>query len=122
MMQKDPETYTIIGAAMEVHRILGHGFLEAVYQEALEHELSMRQIPFNREVPLEIRYKEIVLNKKYVADFICFNHLVVEVKATSQLVSADEGQLINYLKATGMQKGLLLNFGSASLEYKRMVF
>lgn len=121
-MQKDPETYAIIGAAMEVHRVLGHGFLEAVYQEALEYELNERKISFKREVSLDIRYKEVVLGKKYVADFIVFDHVVVEIKAASQLTSADEGQLINYLKATGIQKGLLLNFGSGSLEYKRMVF
>jgi GxxExxY protein len=120
--QRDPQTYAIIGAAMEIHRTLGHGFLEAVYQEAAVIEFPLRQIPFEREVLFEIHYKGTLLNTRYRADFVCFGNIIVEFKAQSQLTSADEAQLINYLKATGFQRGLLINFGAPSLEYKRMVF
>jgi len=119
---RDPKTYAIIGAAMEVHRELGHGFLEAVYQEALAIELMERGIPFHREVELPIRYKGQLLKTKYRADFLCHDSIVVETKAIAQLTSADQGQLINELKATGMEVGLLINFGAPSLEYRRLVF
>jgi GxxExxY protein len=120
--QRDPQTYAIIGAAMQIHRTLGHGFLEAVYQEAALIEFPLQQIPFEREVPFEIHYKGTLLNTHYRADFVCFGNIIVEFKAQSQLTSADEAQLLNYLKATGCQRGLLINFGSPRLEYKRMVF
>ena len=120
--QRDPQTYAIIGAAMEIHRTLGHGFLEAVYQEAAVIEFPLRQIPFEREVLFEIHYKGTLLNTHYRADFVCFDSIIVEFKAQSQLTSADEAQLLNYLKATGYPRGLLINFGASSLEYKRMVF
>jgi len=120
--QRDPQTYAIIGAAMEIHRTLGHGFLEAVYQEAAVIEFPLRQIPFEREVLFEIHYKGTLLNTRYRADFVCFGNIIVEFKAQSQLTSADEAQLLNYLKATGYHRGLLINFGASSLEYKRMVF
>ncbi|MEP6603912.1 MAG: GxxExxY protein [Spartobacteria bacterium] len=121
-MQKDPETSAIIGAAMEVHRELGRGFLELVYQTALALEFQERGIPYQAEVPLPIRYKNKLLTCAYRADFVCFESVVVETKAISTLTGADEAQLINELKATGMQRGLLLNLGSASLEHKRLVF
>ena len=120
--QRDPQTYAVIGAAMEIHRTLGHGFLEAVYQEAALIEFPSRQIPFEHEVPFEIHYKGNLLNTHYRADFVCFGSIIVEFKAQSQLTSADEAQLLNYLKATGYQRGLLINFGAPRLEYKRMVF
>ena len=120
--QRDPQTYAIIGAAMEVHRTLGHGFLEGVYQEAALVEFPLHQIPFECEVLFEIRYKGTLLATHYRADFVCFGNIIVEFKAQSQLTSADEAQLLNYLKATGYQRGLLINFGASSLEYKRMVF
>lgn len=119
---KDPETYAIIGAAMEVHRELGHGFLEAVYQEALAIELTVRKIPFQREVPLPVIYKGQKLATGYRADFVCFENVLVELKAISQLTGADEAQVINEMKATGKQRALLINFGAPSLEYKRRVF
>ncbi len=121
-MQKDPETHSIIGAAMEVHRQLGRGFLELVYQTALAMEFQDRTIPFKAEVALPIRYKSKLLACSYRADFVCFESIVVETKAISALTRADEAQVINELKATGLTRGLLINFGSSSLEYKRLVF
>ena len=116
------EVYNIIGAAMEVHKELGCGFLEAVYQEALELEFQYRKIPYEREVQLDIYYKEQLLKKHYEADFICYDKIIVELKALSALTSEHESQLLNYLKSTGLKVGLLINFGRKSLEYKRMVY
>jgi GxxExxY protein len=118
---RDEQTYAVIGAAMEVHSVLGHGFLEAVYQEALAHELCERSIPHRREVPLDIHYKTRRLSTSYRADFVCFDSLIVETKALSAIGNAEQGQLLNYRKATGLQRGLLLNFGAMQLQYKRMV-
>jgi GxxExxY protein len=118
---KDQQTYAIIGAAMEVHRELGHGFLEAVYHEALMREFDERGISFESEKILTIQYKGQPLNTAYRADFICFEEVVVEIKAIQSLTGNGESQLINYLKATGLKRGLLLNFGSFSLQTKRMV-
>lgn len=119
--EKDPETYAIIGAAMEVHRELGSGFLEAVYQDALAVELTVRGIPFKREVATPVRYKGQTLPSPYRADFICCGGIIVELKATDALAGIHEAQVINYLKATGLTRALLLNFGAKSLEYKRFV-
>lgn len=118
---QDPRTYAIIGAAMEVHRELGPGFLEAVYQEALAIELSLRGILFQREVELPIAYKGKTLQTAYRADFICYDEVVIELKSIKQLGVIEEAQLLNYLKATGYQVGLLINFGAASLETRRFV-
>jgi len=115
------EVYEIVGAAMEVHKILGAGFLEVVYQEALEKEFILRSIPFEREKQLRIYYKGQELSKYYVADFICFDHIIVELKALSALDNDHLAQVINYLKATKNELGLLINFGQASLEYKRVI-
>ena len=118
---RDPQTYAIIGAAMEVHRVLGPGFLEKVYQEALALELSDRNIPSDREALLPIEYKGRRLQTKYFADFVCFGQVVVECKAINGLTGTDESQAINYLKATGLKVALLLNFGTPSLQYRRLV-
>ena len=119
---RDPQTYAVIGAAMEVHRHLGHGFLEAVYQEALAMEMTARGIPFEREVAVPVEYKGQRLPCSYRADFVCYGEVVLELKAVNRLTGADESQLINELKATGLHRGLLLNFGALDLEYKRLVF
>ena len=120
--ERDPQTYAIIGAAMEIHRQLGHGFLEAVYQEAAVIEFPLRQVPFEREVSLPIKYKNILLPTDYRSDFVCFSEIVVEFKALSRLSTVEESQLLNYLKATGLKRGLLINFGATSLQYKRLVW
>ncbi len=121
MTEKDPRTHAIIGAAMEVHRQLGSGFLEAVYQEALAIELTQKGVSFLREVELPICYKGVLLRTGYRADFVCFSEIIVELKALHIVGDIEYAQLLNYLKATGMRLGLLLNFGSSSLEYKRFV-
>lgn len=118
---RDPETYAIIGAAMEVHRELGPGFLEAVYQEALEIEFRIRSIPHEREVRLPVYYKDSVLTTAYRADFRCFGTIMVELKAANQLTGSDEAQLLNYLRGTNLNRGLLFNFGRSSLDFRRLI-
>jgi len=120
LLQKD-DTYEIIGAAMEVHKVLGPGFLEAVYQEAFEHELIKRDIDYSREESIDIYYNDIKLKKKYFADFIIYDSIIIELKALKELNNDHKAQLINYLKATGYEIGLLINFGAKSLQYKRLV-
>ena len=116
------ETYKIIGCAMEVHSELGPGFLEAVYQEALEREFGIRKMPFKSQPILEILYKGKPLAKRYQPDFVCFDEVIVEIKAITSLSGIEEAQLINYLKAAKLKVGLLINFGSRSLEHKRFVY
>ena len=105
LSERDPRTYAIIGAAIEVHKHLGCGFLESVYQEALAIELGLREIPFRREVRLPVSYKGQVLVTRFCADFICFDSLVVELKALAHMSGSEEAQLINYLKATRYKVG-----------------
>ncbi len=119
---RDPRTYAIIGAAMEVHRELGCGFLEAVYHEALAQELTTRHVPFKREVEIEIAYKGHRLATHYRADFACFDSVIVELKALAAFSGAEEAQVLNCLKASGLGVGLLLNFGTDTLQYRRFVF
>jgi GxxExxY protein len=118
--ENDPQTYVIIGAAMEVHTILGDGFLERVYQEALARELERRSVPFDREVDVPVLYKGVRLDCGYRADFVCFGEIIVELKSVSAVEDSHVAQVINYRKATGFHRGLLLNFGSASLQVKRV--
>lgn len=114
-------TARAIGAALEVHRTLGPGFLEYVYQEALCYELKLRKIPFIAQKELDIWYKDLLLQKRYTPDFIIEDNVIIEIKASSGLTENDEAQLLNYLKATRKRVGLLFNFGKKSLEMKRRV-
>jgi len=116
------EVYAIVGAAMEVYNTLGPGFLEAVYQEALEIEMTERGIPFEAQRELRIKYKGRYLQKTYVADFFVYDKVLFEIKALDALSGKDEGQLLNQLAATGKDVGVLANFGSyPDLQWKRMV-
>ncbi|MBI2436083.1 MAG: GxxExxY protein [Candidatus Hydrogenedentes bacterium] len=118
---RDPQTYAIIGAAMEVHKEKGCGFAEPVYQECLEIELELRNIPFQREYRVNLEYKGRPLRKNYRADFVCFGEVLLELKACTALLPEHIAQTINYLRATGLKRALLLNFGKERLEYKRIV-
>ena len=115
------ESYKIIGACMEVHKTLGCGFLESVYQEALAIEFRHQGIPFEQEKVLSIVYKDVELEKKYIADFVCYGKIVLETKAVKELCDNHRAQIINYLKATKMKLGLLVNFGEPSLKYERFI-
>ena len=117
----DPRTYAIIGAALEVHRVLGTGFLEIFYKDALEIEFTTRGVPFGRELPCDVIYKGRQLRREYHVDFICYDAIVIEVKARSTTGPADHAQVISYLASTKLQVGLLINFGAAKLEYRRFV-
>ena len=120
-LETDRETYAIIGAAMAVHRELGHGFLEPVYQAAFEFELRERDIPFAREIDIPVHYQNAVLPVSYRADFLCFGQVIVELKALGTLAGREEAQVINHLKATRLERGLLLNFGAPSLQARRLI-
>ena len=115
------ESYNIIRACISVHKELGCGFLEAVYQEALAIEFRNYSIPFNKETSLDIYFRNIKLNKKYIADFICYDKIILELKAIIKITTEHEAQLLNYLKASGLKLGILINFGQISLIYKRLV-
>ncbi len=121
-MDDDSETYAIIGAAMEVHKVLGQGFLESVYGEAFAFELNARSIPFRRQCPLSVVYKGAALPCQFKVDFICFDNILVELKALAKLSGTEAAQVMNYLKASDIEKGLLINFGTYSLEYKRFIW
>jgi GxxExxY protein len=115
------ESFRIIGACMMVHSKLGPGFLEAVYQEALEKEFTLQDIPYKRQPKLSVYYNGEKLKKYYIADFLCYNAIIVEIKATAFLINANQEQLSNSLRATNLKLGLLVNFGQPSLVYKRLI-
>jgi GxxExxY protein len=114
------ESYQIIGAAMEVHRELGCGFVEPIYQEALEKEFILRKIPYEREKELTVNYKGDILTKTFRADFICYNKIILELKAVKEFSDEHYAQIYNYLRASRMDLGLLINFGTASIEFQRV--
>ena len=117
------ETYDIIGACMSVHNFLGHGFLEIVYKDAIQFELLHCGISFEREKEFEINYKRFVLPHKFYADFFVLDKIIVEIKSTKEGISKEYiAQSLNYLKVSGSQLGLIINFGTSSLEYKRLIF
>lgn len=117
------ETEKIIGLAIEVHKILGPGFLEIVYKDALEYELNMNDYLFIREQEYKVAYKQIVLKHKFYADFVVFNKVIVEIKAKHGLINEDDmAQTINYLKVSGCKVGLILNFSATKLQIKRVIF
>lgn len=113
-------SYAVVGAAMEVHKILGGGFLEAVYQAALAHELTLRGIPFAQQVRLPVLYKGLLVGD-YIADFVVDGKIIVEIKSVTRFASAHEAQALHYLAATGYRLTILLNFGGARLQQLRIV-
>ncbi len=116
------ESYELIGICMEVHRELGMGFREIIYKDALEYEFKTRMISYERERPYEIQYKTIILPRRYNADFIVYGCIILEVKASSMIATGFVKQTINYLKASGLQLGIIANFGEKSFVSKRVVF
>ncbi|MEA3475659.1 MAG: GxxExxY protein [Candidatus Cloacimonadota bacterium] len=116
------EVYRIIGAAIEIHKELGPGFLESVYEEAMVIESSKRQIPYETQVKISVYYKNQKLKKEFIADYIGYDKIIVEFKCIPKLTKVEEAQIINYLKATGIKVGILINFGShGKLEWKRYI-
>ncbi len=115
------KTYNIIGLCMEVHSVLGSGFLESVYQEALEIEFINNNVVYEKEKQITISYKGDELSKYFVADFLCYGEIILELKTVKEIDDIHIAQILNYLKATGKKVGLLVNFGTKSLEYRRFV-
>lgn len=115
------ETFKIIGACMEVHNHLGKGFAEVVYKDALEHEFKIQSIPFNREKSYQIKYKDIILTYRYNADFVVFDSIIVEIKATKDVIESHFKQTINYLAVSKNPIGLIINFGEDKLTFKRVI-
>lgn len=118
----EDETEAIIYLAIEVHKLLGFGFSEIVYKDALEYEFKLNAIEFQREKAYTIRYKDIYLKHKFFADFVVFDLVILEIKAKDSIASTDMQQTINYLKCSGCKVGLILNFGRNKIEIKRLVF
>ncbi len=115
------ESYKIIGICLEVYNILGKGHSEVVYKDALEYEFQQNNIPFSREKQYKIQYKDIILRHRYFADFVVWDKIILEVKAIEGLTNSNIKQILNYLAASGLKLGLLINFGEDSLIYKRVV-
>ena len=118
----EKETYKIIGSAQEVHRELGSGFLEMVYHDALEIEFNKMRIPFKREFPIPVYYKNEKMNRNYSVDFYCYDRIIIEIKAVKTITEIHHSQVFHYLKATGKRLGLLINFGEPSLKVKRIIY
>jgi len=117
------ETYIIISICMEVHRILGHGFSEIVYKDAIEVEARLKPIPYSREKKYCIEYKDFILEHKFFADFIMYDNIILHAKAAKgAITNASISQMINYLKVSKCKVGLIVNFGKEKLEYKRIIF
>ena len=117
------EVYKIVGICMEIHRHLGHGFLEIVYKDAIEYELNARKIIYEREKEYKVQYKKLILPHKFYADFVVFENIILEVKAAEGgLCDTYTSMIVNYLKVSGCKVGLLVNFARKSLEYKRVIF
>lgn len=116
------ESYKLIGICMEVHRELGMGFKEVIYKDALELEVQQQSIPYNREKKYSIEYKGRILPHRYVADFVVFDKIILEVKSSNAIIDGFLAQTLNYLKASGLKLGVIVNFGERSLTYKRVVF
>lgn len=114
------ESYNLIGAAIEVHKQIGCGFTQPIYQEAFDEELRLRGIPFEREKTINVTYKGKVLSKNFRPDFVCYEKIIVELKAVSEFTDEHVAQVYNYLKASGLELGILLNFGTTSLVHKRI--
>lgn len=121
LIYKD-DAYSIVGVCMEVHRVLGHGFLEIVYKDAIQYELKNKSIPYDREKEYPVSYKEIILPHKFYADFVVYDKIILEVKAKDGLADEDIAQAINYCKVSGCKLSLLVNFGRSKLEVKRIVY
>ena len=115
------ESYEIIGICMEVHNILGKGHSEVIYKDALEYEFNLNGIEYSREKSYKIKYKEIILPRLYKADFVVFDKIILEVKAIESIESGNVKQTLNYLAASGLKLGLLVNFGEDNVNYKRVV-
>ena len=115
------ESYKIIGACMEVHKILGRGFAEIVYKDALEYEFKQREIPYEREKGFIIKYKDTILPREFYADFILYDKIILEVKAAEEIISGFRRQTLNYMKITKFKLGILANFGEDSFNYQRLV-
>lgn len=117
----EKESWAIRGAALEVHKQLGCGFSEKVYQDALEIEFKLMKIPYEREKHITINYKGHQIDHDYFADFVCYGHIIVELKAVSEIIGAHKSQVVNYLRATGSELGFLFNFGETSLKTERIL-
>jgi GxxExxY protein len=120
-LYKKDEYYKIIGICMEVHNILGSGLLEVVYKDAIEHELKINNIPFEREKEFKIQYKDIILGHKFYADFIVYDEIILEVKIANEIVKEHIAQTINYIKLAESSLGIIVNFKNKSLEHKRII-
>lgn len=116
------ESYEIVGACMKIHSALGSGYKEVIYQDALEVELLKREMPFEKEKRYQVVYEGVTLKHHFIADFVVYENIIIELKATKEIVNPFIAQTINYLKASGLKLGIIINFGLPSLEYKRIIF